>query len=99
MTAEIKLSEDHSYLKVSGTLNVETVPHLRAAGKQLIKTTQEPLFDLQDVTQCDSAALALLTAWTRDAKKMGKKARFVHLPLQMMAIAKLSALEGILCLE
>lgn len=99
MTADIKLSENATCLKVSGTLNVETVAGLRTAGTQLAQTAHEPLFDLQNITQYDSSALALLTAWARDAKKAGKQARFINVPPQLIAIAKLSDLDKVLSLS
>lgn len=99
MKPAVTLNQDYASLKVSGPLNIETVARLRGIGTKLAKTAREPLFDLKEVTQCDSAALALLTAWTRDAKKTGKQARFIHVPLQLMAIAKLSALDKVLCLS
>jgi phospholipid transport system transporter-binding protein len=103
MTAEIKLSEDNSCLKISGALNVDNVVRLRESGSQLIKTIREPLtdiqIDLQDVTACDSPTLALLTALARDAKKAGKYTRFINVPSQLMAIARLSDLDSVLKLE
>lgn len=98
MLANIKLNGD-STLKISGALNVDTVVRLRELGAQLIKTMHAPLIDLEGVTTCDSAALALLTALARDAKKEGKEARFVHVPSHLMAIARLSALDRVLKLE
>lgn len=94
MTAEIKLSENS--IQISGVLDVHTVTQLREVGTSLLKDVANPVFDLSQVTQCDSSALALLTAWARDAKKLGKEVRFTHLPSSLMAIAKLSALEKVL---
>jgi phospholipid transport system transporter-binding protein len=95
MTADIKLSEDKHYLNISGSLNVNTVARLRELGAQLLKTVSNPTFDLSEVTECDSSALALLTAWTRDAKNLAKQASFIHVPSQLMAIAQLSGLDKI----
>jgi phospholipid transport system transporter-binding protein len=98
MIAEVNLNEDASCLTISGVLNVDTVVRLRELGTALLKTMPEATIDLQKVTECDSAALALLTALARDAKKIGKQARFIHVPSQLMAIAKLSALDKVLTL-
>lgn len=100
MNPEITLNEDKSCLKINGSLNVNTVVGLRELSTRLLKNIpHHPTFDLKDVTECDSAALALLTALTRDLKKAGKEARFIHVPSQLMAIAKLSDLENVLKLE
>jgi phospholipid transport system transporter-binding protein len=91
-------AESKSCFQISGALNVHTVAQLREQSVTAFKTLPDTdlTFDLTAVTECDSVALALLTALTRDAKKLGKQIRFTHVPEQLMAIAQLSDVDKIL---
>jgi len=62
------------------------------------KTSQTIVVDFKEVTKCDSAALALLTAWKRMAKQNNRQIQFANLPAQLMDLAKLSNLDKILML-
>lgn len=96
----IMLNSDGSGVKVSGTVSFANVVQMRNVGIQLLQQCpSDVVFDFSDVARCDSSALALLTAWARAAKKTGKQARFVHLPSQLLDIAKLSNLDKILSLK
>lgn len=99
MTVELQLSNDASPLMLRGALQLHTVVGLRRSAARLLQTVSHPTFDLAAITECDSSALALLTALTRDAQKIGKQAHFIHVPAQLMAIAKLSALDKVLSLS
>lgn len=52
--------------------------------------------DLDEVTHTDSAGLALLIEWLREASVRHGKMSFKNLPQQMVAIARTSDLEEIL---
>ena len=52
--------------------------------------------ELQKVRYADSAGLALLIQILRYAQKNHKNVYFLHVPLQLMAIAKLSSIDKIL---
>lgn len=97
--ANIQLAADGNGLQVSGELSFATVVYLRDLSAALLKKCSDPVFDLQAVKYCDSAALALLTAWARQAKEMGREARFIHVPAQLMDIARLSNLQKVIKLE
>lgn len=55
--------------------------------------------DLQGVTHSDSTGVALLVAWARYARQQGKSICFIHLPVQMRAIVRVSGLEKLLPIE
>lgn len=55
--------------------------------------------ELQNVQYADSAGLALLVQILRGAQKNRKKVCFSHIPLQLMAIAKVSGIDKILPLK
>ncbi|MGB6977371.1 MAG: STAS domain-containing protein [Gammaproteobacteria bacterium] len=84
---------------VSGELNFATVPRLRNIGNQLLLQQNTIIFNFQGVSRSDSSALALLTTWTRQARRNGKKILFTHLPSQLLDIAKLSGLDSILPIQ
>lgn len=96
--AEVKINKDGNSIQVKGVLNFATVPELRLTGDNLLKVLAEPVFDFKEVLRSDSAALALLTAWSRSAQKSGKSVRFINIPPQLMDIARLSSLDKILFL-
>ena len=54
---------------------------------------------IDEVKYADSAGLALLVQILRYAQKKNKKAYFLHIPLQLMAIAKVSGIDKILALK
>lgn len=96
--SSIKISENGQRFLVSGELSFLTVPLLRQEGDHLITHAdfESIVIDFIDVTECDSAALSLLTAWIRSAKKAQKSIQFAHLPSQLIEIAKLSHLDSLL---
>ena len=52
--------------------------------------------DLQEVTHTDSAGLALLVEWLRQADKGGARVEFLNIPTQMIALAGAANLEPVL---
>lgn len=98
MRQAIYVSDDQKIV-VNGALNFHTVPQLRELGDRLLTTQEQIIFDLEGVSKSDSSALALLTAWSRRAKQLGKIAYFIHLPPQLLDLAKLSNLDGVLKLS
>ncbi len=49
--------------------------------------------DLAQVTHTDSAGLALLVDWMREASRRGARIELLHLPAQMLALADAANLE------
>lgn len=86
------------YYVLSGDLNTFTVPHMWEFSQEILTNDLALLltFNLEQVTQSDSSGVALLVAWARMLKRQGKKIRFMALPVQMLAIIRLSELETIL---
>jgi phospholipid transport system transporter-binding protein len=94
----IELNHADEYV-IRGELNFTTVPRLRNKGNQLLLQRSSIIFNFQGVSRSDSSALTLLTAWTRQAQRSGKKILFTHLPSQLLDIAKLSGLNSILPIQ
>jgi phospholipid transport system transporter-binding protein len=83
-------------LEIIGELSFNTTPKLRNIGCHFITKNEQPVFNLQQVISKDNSGIALLTSWTRFAKKLGKTIYFVNLPNQLQDVIKLSGLENIL---
>ncbi len=73
---------------VTGDLVFKTVPRWRRIGRQYIDATEEPVFQFNNITRCDSSGVALLLAWLRDAKEKGRVIRFAQMPQQLVEIAQ-----------
>ena len=78
-------------------LTFATTPDLYLQTGEMFNTPLPRLtFDLTGVTRVDSAGLALLLEWLREAQRRGKEIHFQNIPAQLAAIAKVSGLNGIL---
>lgn len=88
---------DDGQFKVSGEMTFATVTGLLAQSRELFAQASGSIeVELEAVERVDSAGLALLIEWMREARTQGKTIRFSRLPAQMMAIATASDLESIL---
>ena len=54
------------------------------------------LADLGEVSGVDSSALALLLAWLRESRRLGKELAFANLPQGLSAIARLYGVDELL---
>jgi len=53
-------------------------------------------FDLESVRQVDSAAVALLLAWQREAAASGRRIALTHVPPALVSLAILYGVDGLL---
>jgi len=82
---------------LSGSLSFATVPQIYTQGGMIFDHNSPTLtLDLQGVAHTDSAGLALMMEWMRNAQQQGKQIRFKNIPAQMLSIARLSGLDTIL---
>ncbi|NIR28631.1 MAG: STAS domain-containing protein [Gammaproteobacteria bacterium] len=81
---------------VCGPLTFDSTPALWQEGARVLEGVNALVLDLQDVTRTDSAGLALLVAWMREARRRGVDIRFRHIPEQLMAIARTCNLQKLL---
>lgn len=72
-------------------LSAEGVSHIRAcpAGSKLC-------FDLAGVEKADSSALALMLGWRREAQQAAITLSFIHCPADILALAQLCGVAGLL---
>ena len=83
-------------LRASGELGFETAAEALRAGLRLMARGPRWTVDLSGVTAGDSAGLALLIEWLSAARAQGADLSFESVPAQMLAIARISGLEGLL---
>lgn len=82
--------------RVEGVLHFNTVAALLPAGEQAIGAGRAMLIDLKDVTESDSAGLALLIEWLSFAKSANQTLRYENMPAQIRELAHLSDVEDLL---
>ena len=86
---------DGNRLLLDGAVTVETVPALLAEGAAQLRDGVD-VFDFGAVTQADSAAVALVLAWLREAHAAGRTIRFANFPPPMKNLARLYAVDAFL---
>lgn len=86
---------DGGYL-LSGELTFTTVPDTWNHSGNLFAGVGPLVFDFAGITRSDSAALALLLEWIRVARRQGREIHYHNLPDQLLAVADVSGMKGIL---
>ena len=82
---------DAARFLVSGVLDHATVPALREQGRALMGQGSGSLIvDCTGVEKSNSAGLALLLAWLRDAQAAGRSLTITGLPSELRQIADVS---------
>ncbi len=84
--------------QVCGELDFASVPGLLKRSNVVFELDDdEPLhIDLSGVPRADSAGLALLVCWVRQARQRNMRVEFRNVPDQMLKIAGVSGLSTIL---
>lgn len=75
-------------LRVSGAMVITSAAELRASGAAAIADGASTV-DLSAVSDADSAAVALLLAWLREAQEQGRELSIVHAPDNIRSLATL----------
>jgi phospholipid transport system transporter-binding protein len=83
--AEVSLVDDS--VRISGVLNFETVPVLMKQAEQLFDKLDKVSVDLAEVSDSNSAGLAMLVEMQRIIKMQKKSIDFKNLPEQITIIA------------
>jgi phospholipid transport system transporter-binding protein len=92
----LQINGDGRY-RLPEALTFATTPRLYLQTGEMFNTPLPRLtFDLAGVQRVDSAGLALLLEWLREARRRSKEIRFQNIPGQLAAIAKVSGLNDIL---
>jgi phospholipid transport system transporter-binding protein len=85
--------------RVSGPLVFATVPGLLEQSKATFDGEAQLQVDLSAVQTADSAGLALLIEWYRLAARANRGLRFVNVPEQLRALARISDVDELLLLR
>lgn len=82
-------------LVVSGAVTLGNAATLLEEGRRHIAEGVQTV-DLGEVNEMDSALLAVLLAWLRDARSRDKKLSFVNLPESLRTIAQLYGVDRVI---
>jgi phospholipid transport system transporter-binding protein len=82
-------------LLVSGPVTLANVAGLLEEGRRHLAEGVRSV-DFGEVTEMDSAALALCLAWLRDARAAGNAITFANLPDSLQTIARLYGVDKLL---
>ena len=83
-------------MTITGDLTFDTVGDLRLRGGEVFGGDAPVTLDLDGVTRADSAGLALMVEWLKQARARNLRLRVVNMPEQMLAIARMSKLDSVL---
>tara|TARA_B100001079_G_scaffold214972_1_gene189636 strand:+ start:783 stop:1094 length:312 start_codon:yes stop_codon:yes gene_type:complete len=86
-------------VEVKGELDVANVPARLKRSADWFENGGETVIDLADVTRADSAGVALLLEWIRDAEREGATLNFINAPEQMRAIISFCGLDEVIALN
>jgi phospholipid transport system transporter-binding protein len=98
-TSAVVKQDESGRFQLSGELSFLTVPDLVHRTRGLFDDSGDIEVDLEGVTRSDSAGLALLVEWMNTARHHDKQIQFLNIPLQMLAIARVSSLDQVLPLS
>jgi phospholipid transport system transporter-binding protein len=82
--------------RVSGVLDAGTVTEVLEQGLERFANEKALTIDLSGVGESDSAGLALLIEWMREARRRGQAIEFSNIPAQINALARISEVEDLL---
>ena len=96
MSATRLVQQGEGRYAVQGDLSFDTVTGLLSESRSLFAGESSIELDLSGVTYADSAGLALLVEWLRQARLQGRQLRYQSLPAQLQALANVSEVTGLL---
>ena len=78
---------------VSGPVTIATASSVIEATRAHWPEAGDTIVDFSGVTDADSAALALMFKWQRDAERKGRKVICRNIPANVLALARLYGVE------
>lgn len=82
--------------EIRGLLTFTTVPDLLQHSASWLGKDVPVTVDLQQVTRADSAGLALMIEWLRQARAGNTELRFIHIPSQLATLIRVSGLQDLI---
>jgi phospholipid transport system transporter-binding protein len=86
-------------LALDGALSFESLPAVLEKSREYCAREDLPdrlTIDFAAITQVDSSAVALLLEWRREAARRGKSLLFENLPANLLALADLYGVTGLI---
>jgi phospholipid transport system transporter-binding protein len=86
-------------LKIEGALNFASMPRLLAESSAYSLQQDLPdclAIDFSNVTDIDSSAVALLLHWRREATRLDKALRYIHIPPNLLSLAELYGVDQLI---
>jgi phospholipid transport system transporter-binding protein len=93
--ARIQRQDTRSF-GVHGAMTFDSVTDLWRQSIDMFSSENVFQIDLATVTHIDSAGLALLVEWLREAVRKGARVEFLNMPDQMLALVGAANLETVL---
>ncbi len=87
------------HYRLTGELDFDSVPALAARSGELFRAPGDVRVSLAGVARADSAGLALLVDWLREARRRGRHIGFSQVPEQLLALARVSGVDELLPLD
>ncbi len=82
------ISAEGNLIKVQGVLNFETVPVLAKEAAKILKSMDEAKVNFSEVSDSNSAGLALILEMMRTMQNDKKRISFTDIPEQMLIVAR-----------
>lgn len=89
-----KVKENH--FKLAGPMNFFTIMPIYNTSLPLLAQSTAFHFDFSEVTECNSACLALLLEWVKIATRDKKAISFNKLPTEITAIARIAGVDKLI---
>jgi phospholipid transport system transporter-binding protein len=83
-------------LEARGAICFEGAAQALHAGLALIPRDERCTIDLAQVSEADTAGLAVLVEWLATARKRNTRIRYENIPAQILAVARMSDLDELL---
>ena len=82
-------------LAIAGPLTIATASVYVESAREHWPEEGDATIDFAGVTEADSAALALIFKWQRDAEKKGRRIHCVNIPANVITLAKLYGVDDL----
>ena len=92
--ASIGESPDES-LCITGALSFDTTGDTLLKSQSWLRAGRVQQIDLGGVTRADSAGLALIVEWVKEARQRGGDVKFINVPQQLLALATACGLKAL----
>jgi phospholipid transport system transporter-binding protein len=84
---------------LAGELSFASVKQALRQTANLLDSPNRTVFDLAEIAKADSAGLALMLEWLRQADASGVELHYAQLPGQLLAMAQVAGIDSILIID